>query len=87
YQGSIHRPDWTENQLTPYVTHTFTDGHTDWFFNSFLFLEFTNNWEVAYGYGYGSRYAKKGDWEWLLNRINCSWYCITNIRTNRLGHS
>ncbi|MEG1766178.1 MAG: DUF4855 domain-containing protein [Muribaculaceae bacterium] len=69
YQGSIHRPDWTENQLTPYVTHTFTDGHTDWFFNSFLFLEFTNNWEVAYGYGYGSRYAKKGDWEWLLNRI------------------
>ena len=44
YQGGTHRPDWTEDELRPYVVHTFADGHTDWFFDSFLFFEFTDNW-------------------------------------------
>lgn len=69
YQGGTQRPDWTASQLVPYVTHKFADGHTDWFFDSFLFLEFTDNWQVAFGYKYGSRNATKTDWEWLLNRI------------------
>ena len=69
YQGGTQRPDWTEDELRPYVVHTFADGHTDWFFPSFLFFEFTDNWQIAFGYKYGTRNAKKSDWEWLLNRI------------------
>lgn len=69
YQGGIQRPDWTEDQLTPYVVHKYVDGHIDWFFDSYLFFEFTNNWEVGFGYNYGTRNATKADWEWLLNRI------------------
>ena len=69
YQGGTHRPEWTEDDLRPYVTHTFADGRTDWFFDSFLFFEFTDNWQIAFGYKYGTRNARKSDWEWLLNRI------------------
>jgi hypothetical protein len=69
YQGSNHRPEWTEDELRPYVVHTFADGHTEWFFDSFLFLEFTDSWQIAFGPGYGTRNAQKSDWEWLLNRI------------------
>ena len=39
YQGGVHRLDWTQEQFVPYVTHTFADGHKDWFFDGFLFLE------------------------------------------------
>lgn len=69
YQGGTHRPEWTEDELRPYVVHTFADGHTEWFFDSFLFFEFTNSWQVAFGANYGTRNARKDDWEWLLNRI------------------
>ncbi|MDD4660936.1 MAG: DUF4855 domain-containing protein [Massilibacteroides sp.] len=69
YQGGTQRPDWTEEELSPYVVHTFANGQTTWFFDSFLFLEFTDNWQIAFGYNYGTRNAKKSDWEWLLNRI------------------
>lgn len=69
YQGGSHRPDWTEAQLRPYVTHTFADGHIDWLFDSFLLFEFTDNWQIAFGYKYGTRNARKTDWEWLLNRV------------------
>lgn len=69
YQGSNHRPEWTEDELRPYVVHTFADGHTEWFFDSFLFLEFTDSRQIAFGPGYGTRNAQRSDWEWLLNRI------------------
>lgn len=69
YQGGTQRPDWTEEELRPYVVHTFANGHTDWFFDSFLFFEFTDNWQIGFGYKYGAQNAKKSDWEWLLNRI------------------
>lgn len=69
YQGGTQRPDWTEEELRPYVVHTFADGRTEWFFDSFLFFEFTDNWQIAFGYNYGARNARKSDWEWLLNRV------------------
>ena len=69
YQGGTHRPEWTVDDLTPYVVHTFADGHTDWFFDSFLFFEFTDNWQIGFGYKYGTRNAVRRDWEWLLNRV------------------
>ncbi|WP_455584646.1 DUF4855 domain-containing protein [Bacteroides sp.] len=69
YQGGTHRPDWTEDELRPYVVHTFADGRMDWFFDSFLFFEFTDSWQIAFGYSYGTRNARKSDWEWLLDRV------------------
>ena len=48
YQGGTHRPEWTEDELRPYVIHTFADGRMDWFFDSFLFFEFTDNWQIAW---------------------------------------
>ena len=68
YQGGVHRPDWTQEELKPYVVHEYADGHKEWFFSSYLFLEFTNGNGVGYGTGYGTP-AKKTDWEWLLDRI------------------
>lgn len=68
YQGGVHRPDWTQEELKPYVVHEYADGHKEWFFSSYLFLEFTNGSGVGYGTGYGTP-AKKEDWEWLLDRI------------------
>lgn len=39
YQGGNHRPEWTEDELRPYVVHTFADGRMEWFFDSFLFFD------------------------------------------------
>lgn len=69
YQGGTQRPDWTESEIMPYVVHKFADGHTDWWFDSYLFYEFTNNWAAGFANAYGSRKATKADWEWLLDRI------------------
>ena len=69
YQGGNHRIDWTEDQFVPYVTHTFADGRKEWLFDGFLFLEFTDGKGGTFCYGYTKKYAKRKDWEWLLNRI------------------
>jgi hypothetical protein len=70
YQGGTQRPYWTQSDFVPYVTHRFADGHIDWLFDGYLFLEYTNNWKVAFenGKGNGSS-ATKTDWIWLLGRI------------------
>ena len=69
YQGGVHRLDWTADQFLPYVVHQYADGHKNWLFDGFLFLEFKD----GKGYGYGSRYDKKDarkiEWLWLLDRI------------------
>lgn len=71
YQGGTHRPDWTVSELTPYVVHKFVDGTTEWFFDSFLFLEFETARPNGYGFGngYGIAPARKTEWSWLLDRI------------------
>ena len=51
YQGGSHRIDWTLEQFVPYVTHTFADGHKDWLFDGFLFLEFNDGNGYAYASG------------------------------------
>ena len=58
YQGGSHRIEWTQDQFVPYVTHTFADGHKDWLFDGFLFLEFNDGQGYAYASGGGE---KKGD--------------------------
>lgn len=38
--GGPDRPDWTRDELRPYVAHTFSNGETHWLFDGFLFVEF-----------------------------------------------
>ena len=40
YQGNSRRPKWDKADFIPYVSHKFADGHRDWTFDGFLFLEF-----------------------------------------------
>lgn len=68
YQGGRHRPDWTEDQFVPYVTHTFADGKKDWLFDGFLFLEFVDG-DKQYLPGLNMANAQKTDWEHYLNRV------------------
>lgn len=70
YQGGTHRPDWTEEELTPYVVHTYADGRTAWFFDAFLFLEFETQRPGGLGFAnsYGKGPATRTEWEWLLDR-------------------
>lgn len=68
YQGGTFRPDWTQSEFEPYVTHTFSDGTRRWIFDGFLFLEFRRQGNVTYANGYGTG-STRTDWEWLMDRI------------------
>lgn len=72
YYGGKYRNNWTVDQLKPIVTHKFNDGHTDWFFPSFLYLEFRRN-QALFGNDQpgGSTDATKEDWEWIMDRLFC----------------
>lgn len=69
YQGGAHRLDWTQEQFRPFVTHQFANGETDWLFDGFLFLEFSNGQGRTYASGFAETTARKSEWEWLLNRL------------------
>ena len=69
YQGGSQRPEWVEDELEPYVVHTYADGRKEWFFESYLFYEFKNGWATGFAPGYGEGPAQKKDWEWLLDRV------------------
>lgn len=69
YQGGVNRLDWTQDQLLPYVVHQFADGHKDWLFDGFLFLDFSDGKGRNYAYGYNKDNARKEEWVWLLNRL------------------
>lgn len=66
YAGNTNRPVWTKEQLRPYVTHTYADGHEEWFFDAFLFLEFSKG-PVAFQNGSGLQPAQQSDWQALLD--------------------
>lgn len=69
YQGGVNRLDWTREQFVPYVVHQFADGHKDWLFDGFLFLDFSNGKGKGYAYGYNKENAGKEEWLWLLSRL------------------
>lgn len=69
YQGGVHRIDWTSDQFVPYVVHQFANGHKDWLFDGFLFLEFTDGKGLSFATRYSDKNAKKNDWIWLLDRL------------------
>ena len=71
YYGSKARCSWTESEVAPLVAHTFMDGHTDWFFPSFLYLEFKHE-KNALGNDMGKNTSTKEDWEWLLSRFEAN---------------
>ncbi len=69
YAGADRRPEWTVEEVMPYVVHTYSDGHKDWFFDGFLILEFTSGSSgKGFQNGVGTDYATKEDWEWLLDK-------------------
>lgn len=69
YQGGAKRIDWTANQFLPYVTHKFADGHRDWLFDGFLFLDFNDGMGHTFVPQYGAKNARKQEWEWYLDRL------------------
>ncbi len=70
YQGGAQRIPWTQEQIEPYVVHTFADGHKDWLFDGFLFLEFADMPECNFAPGYrGKRAARKDDWQRYLDSM------------------
>lgn len=70
YQGATYRPDWTESDFEPYVTHQFP-GETsrNWLFDGFLFLEFKDGKGRTYAPGYDTLNARRTEWEWYLDRL------------------
>ena len=66
YFGASHRKKWTVDEIAPLVTHTFADGHTEWFFPAFLYTEFAHN-GARLAHGYAKRDGVKSDWEWYSN--------------------
>lgn len=90
YYGATWRNKGTVEDFKPLVTHTFADGHTDWFFPGFLFLELDYN-QVTFCPGFGKRNATRNDWEryldqqFLANRgLKALDACITMCK-NQLG--
>lgn len=72
YIGSPHRSKWNKEILTPYVVHTFEDGHKSWMFDGFLILEFVlfsedgkENFSIDGAWPYGQD-SKKEHWETVL---------------------
>lgn len=72
YKGGIHRPEWTKEQLSPYVTYKNPQtGQEDWLFDGFLFLEFADgggrSFVAPVRAGEETKSARKVEWEMVLN--------------------
>lgn len=69
YAGADTRPDWTLDEVMPYVIHTFSDGTKDWFFDAFLILEFhSGSTGIAYQNGLNGKPANKEEWDTMMRR-------------------
>lgn len=67
YAGADTRPQWTVEEVMPYVIHTYADGHQDWFFDGFLILEFhSGSTGIAYQNGLNGKPANKEEWETMM---------------------
>ncbi|MBN1488326.1 MAG: DUF4855 domain-containing protein [Phycisphaerae bacterium] len=69
YHGRKIYPDWTPEAIMPYVAHVDEQGKpTDWFFDSFLFIEFAcDNGAMLHHYSEGRVQATAADWAWLAD--------------------
>lgn len=68
YQGNNRRLDWTVEDFVPYVSHKFADGHRDWTFDGFMFLEADNGADVTF-YPSIKKMGTKADWQWYLDKL------------------
>ena len=68
YQGNKRRLDWTKEDFIPYITHKFADGHRDWTFDGFMFLE-TDNGEGVKFIPAIDKMGTKADWQWYLDKL------------------
>lgn len=69
YQGGVHRPSWTAEELEPYVRYEDSaTGSVRWLFDGFLFIEFKDGRGQEFAHGYRQKAARKEDWLWLLDR-------------------
>lgn len=73
--GSHSRSEWDKEMFTPYVAHTFQDGHKTWFFDGFVMLEgaiediVDGEVEQTYSLGEAPTYpARKDHWEYILDK-------------------
>lgn len=76
YTGGLSkRLTWNKSNLRPWLTHTYSDGHTDWFYDTFIFNE--TNWysaadgetRVLVNAGGGQLPGTKADWIAYLDHI------------------
>ncbi|MCH5347394.1 MAG: DUF4855 domain-containing protein [Muribaculaceae bacterium] len=69
YAGADTRPEWSVEEVMPFVIHTFADGTKGWFFDAFLILEFhSGSTGIAFQNGLNCEPATRDDWEWLMRR-------------------
>lgn len=69
YSGDTSRPTWDADHLRPYLTHKYADGHREWFYDSFLFLEFhLGNSQLANA-GAGQKAAVQSEWLQYLDNL------------------
>lgn len=76
YTGGLSkRLTWNKSNLRPWLTHTYSDGHTDWFYDTFIFNEtiWTSRADgetrVLVNAGGGQLPATKADWIEYLDHI------------------
>lgn len=73
--GLTKRLTWNKSNLRPWLTHIYSDGHTDWFYDTFIFNE--TNWtsradgetRVLVNAGGGQLPGTKADWIEYLDHI------------------
>lgn len=73
--GLSKRLPWNKSNLRPWLTHTYSDGHTDWFYDTFVFNE--TSWtskadgemRVLANAGGGQLPATKADWIEYLDHL------------------
>ena len=70
YSGGLaKRAVWNKDNLLPYVTHLYADGHREWFYDGFLFMEFQRGSVVLGNSGAGQNPGKKEDWLWWVDHV------------------
>lgn len=69
YHGRAGRVQWTKEAIMPYVAYVDEEGKpSDWFFDSFLFIEFaTDAGASLYSYREAKTQPAIADWQWLAD--------------------
>lgn len=69
------RLNWTVNEWTPYVVHTFQNGEKKWLFQGFSFLEFKIN-KKSFIHSKKHEPATKAEWERLIDLLFVNDRCL-----------